>query len=149
MCGIAGFVDTSRSTAADQMVRDVARMTAKLAHRGPDDCGVWTDVRSGVAMGHRRLSVIDLSPDGHQPMRSTSGRYVVTFNGEIYNFRELRADLAARGATFRGASDTAVLLEAVSIWGLEQAVRRFDGMFALAIWDTCGATAPPGPRSPR
>jgi asparagine synthase (glutamine-hydrolysing) len=136
MCGIAGFIDTSGSTAADQMVRDVARMTAKLAHRGPDDVGVWSDVRSGVAMGHRRLSVIDLSPDGHQPMRSISGRYVVTFNGEIYNFRELRADLAARGATFRGASDTAVLLEAVSIWGLEQAVRRVDGMFALAIWDT-------------
>jgi asparagine synthase (glutamine-hydrolysing) len=117
------------------MARDIARMTATLTPRGPDDFGIWTDFHAGVALGHQRLSVIDLSPDGHQPMMSKCGRYIVTFNGEIYNFRELRADLESAGALVRGASDTAVLLEAISIWGLEQAVRRFDGMFAFALWD--------------
>src|SRR6516165_7821859 len=109
MCGIAGFIDTSGSTPPDQMARDISRMTATLTPRGPDDFGIWTDFHAGVALGHQRLSVIDLSPDGHQPMMSNCGRYIVTFNGEIYNFRELRADLEAKGASVRSASDTAVL----------------------------------------
>src|SRR5579885_823118 len=104
-------------------------MAHALAHRGPDDAGAWVDAAAGVALGHRRLAIIDLSPEGHQPMLSADGRYVVVFNGEIYNYRALRQELAARGHRFRGHSDTEVLLAAVSQWGLEGALARFNGMF--------------------
>jgi asparagine synthase (glutamine-hydrolysing) len=110
-------------------------MVSCLVHRGPDDQGVWVDPEAGVALGHRRLSILDLSAEGHQPMVSHDERWVVAFNGEIYNFALLRQELEGRGHKFRGHSDTEVLLASVSEWGVEAAVRRWNGMFALALWD--------------
>jgi asparagine synthase (glutamine-hydrolysing) len=112
-------------------------MTGALAHRGPDDRGYWYQRDLGLAMGHRRLSIVDLSPAGHQPMGSASGRYWITLNGEIYNYASLRAELESQGAApaWRGHSDTEVLLAAIEAWGLRQALERSVGMFALALWD--------------
>jgi asparagine synthase (glutamine-hydrolysing) len=135
MCGVTGFVTTPAP--ADELTRDVRRMCDALVHRGPDDAGEWTDADAGVAVGFRRLAIIDLSPAGHQPMISASGRFVATLNGEIYNFEELRRELRAAGLApeFRGHSDTEVMLAAFDAWGVEAAVRRFNGMFAIAAWD--------------
>lgn len=112
------------------------RMTRAIAHRGPDGAGVWIADDGCVGFGHRRLSIIDLSPLGAQPMTSHSGRYVITFNGEIYNFAVLRAELERAGAAFRGHSDTEVILAACDSWGINATVRRLAGMFAMALWDT-------------
>ena len=97
MCGITGFLNTRQSMRHDDMVATVRRMATSLRHRGPEDEGTWADAASGIAFGHRRLSIIDLSPAGHQPMHSSCGRYVITFNGEIYNFKALRAELDSLG----------------------------------------------------
>lgn len=110
-------------------------MTSTLRHRGPDDGGVWADAARGVALGSRRLAVIDLSPSGHQPMVGMNGRLVLTYNGEIYNFVRIRRALEGEGCRFRGHSDTEVLLEATARWGLHETLRRSEGMFALALWD--------------
>lgn len=134
MCGIAGFWNPS-GLRPDDAERALAGMTAVLRHRGPDDGGSWLDVPAGVALGFRRLAIIDLTPTGHQPMQSASGRFVVVFNGEIYNFRELRRDLEAQGHRFRGRSDTEVLLAGVAQWGVREALERCNGMFAFALWD--------------
>ncbi len=134
MCGIAGFVQFQPADAAELQNR-ARRMADQLEHRGPDDAGYWADPRAGVGLGFRRLSIIDLSPAGHQPMCSESGRYVIVFNGEVYNFAELRAELEPVGHHFRGHSDTEVILAAVEQWGVEAAVQRFRGMFALGVWN--------------
>ena len=135
MCGLVGFVDRSLQTEADSLRRTVQRMADTLVHRGPDDGGVWVDAEAGVALGHRRLSIIDLSPTGHQPMTSRDGRYVIAYNGEVYNFPDLRRELEADGVGFRGTSDTEVIIEACAHWGAEAAIKRLNGMFAFALWD--------------
>jgi asparagine synthase (glutamine-hydrolysing) len=110
-------------------------MSDSICHRGPDDSGAWTDAESGIALGFRRLAILDLSPTGHQPMQSADQRFVMIFNGEIYNFASLRDELLGLGHSFRGTSDTEIMLAAVRQWGLKPAVQRFNGMFAFALWD--------------
>lgn len=129
MCGIAGILNLDGGPASPAVL---VRMSETIIHRGPDGQGHWNDGPVGLA--HRRLAIIDLSPAGHQPMQSACGRYVLTYNGEIYNFRELRAELETRGYQFRSRSDTEVVLYALSEWGT-QALSRFNGMFAFALWD--------------
>jgi asparagine synthase (glutamine-hydrolysing) len=133
MCGIAGFL--SPSAEPKRMGAVIRAMTDCLRHRGPDDEGVWLDPGAGIALGHRRLSIVDLSPAGHQPMLSADGRFVVTFNGEIYNFRELRAELETGDVTLRGHSDTEVMLELFARHGIAATLPRLIGMFSLAVWD--------------
>ena len=141
MCGIVGILDPSVGSEAG-LTGLVTRMSDCLSHRGPDDAGVWTDESLGVGLGHRRLSILDLSPTGHQPMASHSGRYVLSFNGEIYNYLDLRRELEAGDTTlrWRGHSDTEVMLEAVVRWGVVGALKRMSGMFALALWDRAEST---------
>lgn len=134
MCGIAGVMEF-RPFEQNRLRTSLRRMCDAIAHRGPDDGNVYVDPATGVALGHRRLSIIDLSPTGAQPMQYADGRYVCVFNGEIYGYTALRRELAALGAVFRGNSDTEVLLAAVATWGVEAAVRRLGGMFAFAIYD--------------
>ena len=136
MCGLTGFVSRpgGDSAALTMLAR---RMAAQIRHRGPDDAGEWIDAAAGIAFAHRRLSIIDLSPQGHQPMASQHGRYVIAYNGEIYNHAQLRAQLSAAdpNVRWRGHSDTEVALAAIERWGLETALQKFNGMFALALWD--------------
>src|SRR6266853_1172464 len=135
MCGVVGFI-TSKNLVTPELVTEMA---SALAHRGPDDAGYWLDQEAGIALGHRRLSIVDLSPNGHQPMRSRCGRYVIAFNGEVYNFQEIRKQLDAQYGSglipWRGHSDTEVMLEAISAWGFDDALKKFAGMFAIALWD--------------
>jgi asparagine synthase (glutamine-hydrolysing) len=134
MCGIAGFYQLSAEATAP--LETLARtMADAIRHRGPDDAGAWADADAGIALGHRRLAIIDLSPAGHQPMASASGRYVVIYNGEIYNHDDLRRELESLGATFRGRSDTEVVVEGFARWGIAATVPRLIGMFAFAVWD--------------
>lgn len=136
MCGIAGFLDLSHSKSSSELRPIIQKMSNTLKHRGPDDSGVWVDSAAGIALGHRRLSIIDLTPAGHQPMFSSSGRYVTVFNGEIYNYNEIREELERKGVLqWRGHSDTEVVLAAIEVWGVEETLRRSVGMFALALWD--------------
>ncbi|HEX7443628.1 MAG TPA: hypothetical protein VF320_07065, partial [Acidimicrobiales bacterium] len=135
MCGLAGLLDPERGVSADQLGRWSVEMTESLSHRGPDDRGVWVDSDGGVAFGHCRLAVVDLSAEGHQPMVSADGRWVIAFNGEIYNHKSMRRRLASEGAEFRGASDTEVLVAAAERWGLDKALQVVEGMFAFSLWD--------------
>lgn len=135
MCGICGFINYSRDQSADELRAQVRRMATCLQPRGPDDSGEWVEAETGLAFGHRRLSIIELSPLGHQPMLSAHERYVLIFNGEIYNFKSLRAELEQLGHKFRGHSDTEIMLAAFEQWGVRAATQRFNGMFAYALWD--------------
>src|SRR5262252_8940135 len=134
MCGIAGLIKIGRGADADPAATARA-MAATLAHRGPDGSDAWGDPDAGIGLGHRRLAIIDLTPTGAQPMHSANGRYVITYNGEVYNFRELRAELEHYGHRFRGTSDTEVMLAACTEWGPEAAVQKCVGMFAFALFD--------------
>ncbi len=137
MCGLTGFWQRDAMDAAGAREL-VLRMAAGIAHRGPDDQGAWVDAAAGLALGHRRLSIVELSSAGHQPMTSASGRHVIVFNGEIYNYRELRVRLereAGQALTWRGHSDTEVLLAAIEAWGVTATLQCAAGMFALALWD--------------
>jgi len=136
MCGITGFLDLTRSTSPERLTALVELMVATLVHRGPDDHGVWVDAAAGVALGQRRLSILDLSPAGHQPMPSHDGRFWLVYNGEVYNHQELRSDLQALGIAFRGTSDTETLVEAIRIWGVAATLKRCRGIFALVVFDT-------------
>lgn len=137
MCGITGFIHRANGGVAS--TSSLVGMLETIHHRGPDDCGVWTDDRCGVALGHRRLSILDLSPAGHQPMESSCGRFVIVFNGEIYNHNELRENIEKSGhlpnGGWRGHSDTETLLASFSVWGIEKTLQSTVGMFALALWD--------------
>jgi asparagine synthase (glutamine-hydrolysing) len=137
VCGIAGFWLT-RALASPEIV--LRRMTDSLLHRGPDAGDQWFESNAGIGLGHRRLAIVDLTDTGRQPMRSISGRYVAVFNGEIYNFQAIRSELQALGSTFRGQSDTEVMLAAFDTWGVSRAVRRLAGMFAIALWDANDGT---------
>jgi asparagine synthase (glutamine-hydrolysing) len=135
MCGISGLLAFDGGIPRDQL-HDIAQsMQMSLRHRGPDDEGIWLDPDVAVALSHRRLSIIDLSPAGHQPMVSSDGRFVITYNGEVYNYEEIRPELVARGIRFRGHSDTEVMLEAFSAYGVAATIRRLVGMFAIGVWD--------------
>ena len=136
MCGIAGHIFAAGSRSADDARQIAERMASRLVHRGPDAQGAWEDAGAGVALAFRRLAIIDLSPAGNQPMISADKRWVLVFNGEIYNFPDLSADLVRSGVQFRGHSDTEVLLESIARWGLDRALERANGMFAFAVWDT-------------
>jgi asparagine synthase (glutamine-hydrolysing) len=141
MCGIVGFLGPAGAEAG--VLATLAQQMANcLAHRGPDDAGVWTDEAAGLALGHRRLSILDLSPTGHQPMVSHGGRYVTSFNGEIYNYLDIRSELEAGGSPpqWRGHSDTEVILAAIERWGMGPTLERMTGMFAIAVWDRAERT---------
>ena len=135
MCGMTGFFQDAQLHADASSI--AASMASRIFHRGPDDSGVWADSESGIALAHRRLSIVDLSAAGHQPMLSASGRYVLAYNGEIYNHLDLRRELEAAGAVlgWRGHSDTETLLACVEAWGVEATLKRCVGMFAFALWD--------------
>ena len=129
MCGIFGWIGCNIDTNRAVLMRD------RLSHRGPDDAGEWHDKEKGIWFGHRRLAILDPSPAGRQPMVSRSGRYVIVFNGEVFNFTELRSELEDRGSIFTGYSDTEVMLAAFDTWGVKKSLERFVGMFAFGVWD--------------
>jgi asparagine synthase (glutamine-hydrolysing) len=137
MCGFAGCIDARAATSKMELEATADRMADALHHRGPDDHGVWADPIGGVALGHRRLSILDLSAAGHQPMLSSTGRFIIVYNGEVYNCEELRQSLLREvpNLRFRGHSDTEVILAAFERWGIEPSLERLNGMFAFALWD--------------
>ncbi len=134
MCGIAGLIGGQRGR--PDLIKQMVNV---LAHRGPDDCGTWVDPNAGIGLGHQRLSIVDLSPLGHQPMVSSNGRWVITYNGEIYNHRQLRAELETAGLApnggWLGHSDTETFVEAIAAWGLDVTLSKTTGMFAFGLWD--------------
>lgn len=133
MCGINGFYSNNSST-FDNVINE---MNSAISHRGPDSAGTWMNRSSGIVLGHQRLSIVDLSMNGNQPMKSSSGRFVITYNGEIYNHLEIRKELEQNFSNlkWRGYSDTETLIEAIDFWGIENALKKIDGMFAFALWD--------------
>jgi asparagine synthase (glutamine-hydrolysing) len=137
MCGFTGFLEINQPLHAFDPRSAITLMSNAINHRGPDDQGIWIDSDAGIALGHRRLSIIDLSSNGHQPMHSNCGRYVIVFNGEIYNYLEIRRELERlnEAPAWKGNSDTEVMLEALRCWGLKKALKKFSGMFAFALWD--------------
>lgn len=138
MCGIVGFLQLQEGAPVGDPAATVKAMADTLQHRGPDSAGYWLDLEGKIAFGHRRLAIVDLSEAGHQPMISADARWAVTYNGEVYNFQELRRELEAAGCQFRGSSDTEVIVESVARYGVEATIKRLVGMFALALWDRKG-----------
>ncbi len=136
MCGITGFIEKNQDLSLESLTGIIHSMRETIKHRGPDDQGIWIDKRSNLALGHSRLSIIDLSTEGHQPMISPSERYVIVYNGEVYNFLTLRMELEGKGYKFRGHSDTEVILASIEEFGILDAVKKFEGMFAFALWDS-------------
>jgi asparagine synthase (glutamine-hydrolysing) len=135
MCGIAGFWKIKEIN-KEFLTDTVTKMSEALNYRGPDDSGIYVDDKNGIALGHRRLSILDLSPKGHQPMESFSGRYVIVYNGEVYNFLELKTELGNNsGVKFKSDSDTEVILAGMEVWGIENTIKKMNGMFAFALWD--------------
>src|SRR3989304_5100117 len=136
MCGFSGFLEAT-TQARDSIKHVAVCMTKTLVHLGPDHGDVWVDSEAGIAIGHSRLAILDLPPQGHQPMISNSGRYVIAFNGEIYNHRKLRKELEKENAApaWKGHSDTEVMLAAFDMWGVEDSLPRLNGMFAFGLWD--------------
>lgn len=134
MCGLTGIF-TKKLSSAEHLLAAVNAMSSAIAHRGPDDDGAFVVPDAGLALGFRRLAIIDLSAAGHQPMTSESGRYTMVFNGEVYNYRQMRQELEQAGGRFQGSSDSTVILSAFEHWGIAESVRRFVGMFAIAVWD--------------
>ena len=134
MCGLAGVFDPNQQLGAESLRNMVGQMTAAIVHRGPDDVGLWMDTEARVAFGHRRLAIIDLTEAGQQPMFSSNGRWVIAYNGEMYNTSAIRELLGEM--KYRGHSDTEVLVEAFAQWGVEVAISRINAMFAFAAWDT-------------
>lgn len=135
MCGVIGLVCLSKSSSLDQRQQALEKMMNSLRHRGPDNSGRWHDADMPVSLGHTRLSIIDLSDNGHQPMISASGRYVISYNGEIYNAKELIQEMGNQAPAFKGRSDTEILLAALDVWGLSSTLQKINGMFAFALWD--------------
>ncbi|WP_431634895.1 asparagine synthase (glutamine-hydrolyzing) [Dyella sp. KULCS107] len=135
MCGLTGMLLPSPEQPDDTLRALASAMNEALHHRGPDDHGIWSDAQAGIVLAHRRLSILDLSALGHQPMVSADGRYVIAYNGEIYGFQTLRRELESFGAQFKGHSDTEVLLAGIARWGLQDTLGRCNGMYALALWD--------------
>src|SRR5437016_4112739 len=134
MCGITGFWKQPGESER-VMTQWGDAMNQTLWHRGPDDSGLWADHGAGIVLATRRLAILDLSPAGHKPMVSSCGRYVIVYNGEIYNFLEVRLELEKEGRRFVSHTDTEVLLEACALWGVESALTRLNGMFGFALWD--------------
>ncbi len=137
MCGITGFLQAPGALSSDQRDATITAMMDAIAHRGPDSNGSWGDLETGICFGHLRLAIVDLTAAGHQPMAAASGRYTITFNGEIYNHQHIRKSLSDGGHSpeWRGTSDTETLLAAIDVWGIEETLKRCVGMFGLAIWD--------------
>lgn len=150
MCGFAGLISLENKQ-IDNAHAQIERMSRALLHRGPDDCGTWVDPKELVALGHRRLAIVDLSATGHQPMSSDCGRFVLVFNGEIYNHQELRQALGASNSFpfWRGTSDTEILLACIAFFGLKRSLQISVGMFAIAVWGSTRADALPCTRSAR
>jgi asparagine synthase (glutamine-hydrolysing) len=135
MCGFTGFYNKKTSLSRSELYVACKAMNDAIEHRGPDSFGIWQDPDLPLVLGHRRLAIIDLSDDGHQPMASNSDRYTIAYNGEIYNFQELRTDLEAQGIQFRGRCDTEILIEAIDFWGLNLTLQKINGMYAFVVWD--------------
>ena len=135
MCGLTGFYDLKAQRRRSEHHKIAQVMTQALYHRGPDQGDVWQDPDVPLALGHRRLSIMDLTETGRQPMESPSGRFMTVFNGEIYNVLSLRAELEAQGITFRGHSDTEVMLAGFDQWGVNLTLQKINGMFAIVLWD--------------
>jgi len=136
MCGIVGFWELNNQHSKEQSLNIILEMTNALKERGPDFFGVWSDDRVRLFLGYRRLSIIDLNERGAQPMVSQSGRYVIAYNGEVFNAFDLRRELEPEGYHFKGYSDTEIVLAACEFWGIEKACNQFNGMFAFAFWDS-------------
>ena len=136
MCGVAGFLIDSEFSSSMNYDAVIKKMTDSIKHRGPDDSGRWNDFSDGIFLGHRRLSILDLSEAGHQPMQSLNGRYVMAFNGEIYNHLEIRSEIEKNNQNiyWRGHSDTETILRAFETFGIENSIKKFIGMFAFSLW---------------